>query len=294
MKKRIAFVLGGGGARGALQVGAIRALLEAGLQPAVLAGTSIGAANAAFLAIRGVNTGSVKDLVKTWHDAMHADLLPSRYLWLTLRSLFNRPVTYSSQRMRDFLVAHGLNPELEFGDIQGVRLYVVAADLNTGRPVFFGRSPHQSILESVLASAALPPWISPKQVEGQLLMDGGVVSNLPVEAALLEDVTEIIALDISDNRDVQAEGSGFGQLMNKLVFTVGQRQIELEKAMASACNIKIRHLRLLSDAPVPVWDFSCTDDLIVRGYQQTCQALQGWLQEPEPGLRGWLSSRRGR
>ena len=51
----LAFVLGGGGGRGALQVGALRALLEAGLQPDLLVGTSAGAVNATYLAMRGFN-----------------------------------------------------------------------------------------------------------------------------------------------------------------------------------------------------------------------------------------------
>ncbi len=50
-RKKLAFVLSGGGARGALQVGALRALLEAGIKPDMLVGTSIGAANAALFAL---------------------------------------------------------------------------------------------------------------------------------------------------------------------------------------------------------------------------------------------------
>ena len=57
MEKCLAFVLGGGGARGALQVGAFRALFEAGYQPDLLVGTSIGAVNAAGLAIVGRQSG---------------------------------------------------------------------------------------------------------------------------------------------------------------------------------------------------------------------------------------------
>jgi len=49
----LAFVLGGGGARGALQAGALRALWEAGLRPDLWVGTSAGAVNAAFLAVKG-------------------------------------------------------------------------------------------------------------------------------------------------------------------------------------------------------------------------------------------------
>jgi NTE family protein len=62
MEKCLAFVLGGGGARGALQVGALRALFEAGYQPDLLVGTSIGAANAACLAFWGVNMDGIAAL----------------------------------------------------------------------------------------------------------------------------------------------------------------------------------------------------------------------------------------
>jgi NTE family protein len=90
MKKQLAFVLGGGGSRGALQVGALRALLEAGYRPDLWVGTSIGAVNATFLALRGFNQESLTALVGVWQDAVRADLLPSNYLWLTIRTLFNR------------------------------------------------------------------------------------------------------------------------------------------------------------------------------------------------------------
>src|SRR3970282_1559461 len=98
MKRKLAFVLGGGGARGALQVGALRAVLEAGYQPDLLVGTSIGAVNASYLAINGFNQESLVGLARAWHDAAHADLLPANYLWLTVRSLFRRP-DVSSDRM---------------------------------------------------------------------------------------------------------------------------------------------------------------------------------------------------
>ena len=64
MERQLAYVLGGGGARGALQVGAIRALLEAGVRPNLLVGTSIGAVNAAFLAFHGVSLQGVERLTE--------------------------------------------------------------------------------------------------------------------------------------------------------------------------------------------------------------------------------------
>jgi NTE family protein len=59
MKKTMAFGLGDGGARAALQVGALKALFEAGYQPDLLVGTSIGAANAAYLALYGCTAQTI-------------------------------------------------------------------------------------------------------------------------------------------------------------------------------------------------------------------------------------------
>lgn len=164
-----------------MQVGALRVLLEADIRPEMLVGTSVGAVNAAYLAVRGVKLTTIEDLVEAWHDAVAADLLPSNYLWLTVRVLFNRVGWQPYHRLRDFFVAHGLSPDLRFGDIQGVQLMVVAADLNTGRIILYGTDPQQSVLEGVLASTALPPWVRPLEVGSQSLIDGGLVSTLPLE-----------------------------------------------------------------------------------------------------------------
>jgi len=103
----LAFVLGGGGGRGALQVGALRALLEAGLQPDLLVGTSAGAVNATYLAMRGFNLETLESLEANWHAAAEADLLPANYLWLTVRLMFHHTGIYAGHRMRDFFISLG-------------------------------------------------------------------------------------------------------------------------------------------------------------------------------------------
>src|SRR5512133_356989 len=75
MDKCTAFVFGGGGSRGALQVGAMRALLEAGLVPDLLVGTSIGAANATGLALWGVDLEGLATLERVWDQVANAELL---------------------------------------------------------------------------------------------------------------------------------------------------------------------------------------------------------------------------
>jgi NTE family protein len=244
MKRQLAFVFGGGGARGALQVGALRTLLEAGLYLDLLVGTSVGAVNAAFLALHGFTKHSLDELVRAWQEASRADLLPANYLWLTARALLGRPLIDPAQRMRDFFIVHGLAPGLCFEDIQNTRLILVAADMNTGQPILYGQDPKDSLLEGVLASTALPPWVTPIRKDGRLLVDGGTVSNLPIEPALVSGATKIIALDLTDSRDILLENHGFGPFLGKLIYTVEQRQQDLELALASAQGVPVTLLHL--------------------------------------------------
>lgn len=284
MKKRTAFVLSGGGARGALQVGALQALIEAGITADILVGTSIGAANSAFLALSGFNEEAIGGLRAVYRHAAIADLLPQKYVWLTLRTFFNRPSSEPSQRIREFFVAHGLVSELKFKDIQNVSLRIVSTDLNNGKRVIYGNNLDDSVLEAVLASTAIPPWVVPIQKEGQLLIDGGVISNLPIEAALSHNVSEIIALDVSEYREYSGDAEGRSMIFDKFINTVQHRQLELEMALADACHVEVKYVHLFGIEPVPVWDFRSWEELIQRGYDQTRKAMTRWKS---PSVSWW-------
>ena len=288
MGKQLAFVLSGGGARGALQAGALHALLEADIRPDMLVGTSAGAINSAYLAVHGVSLASVESLAQAWHDAVSGDLLTPNYVWATLSTFFNRSGRGGYQRMRDFFIAHGLSPELRFGDLQGVRLFVVATELNCGRPVLYGTDPQYLVLDAVLASAALPPWVPPIEKEGQLLVDGGLISNLPVEPAVTQGATEIIALDLADQREIPAEARGWLPLLSKLRNMAERRQTELELEVAAARGVPVRRIELQCVSPVAIWDFDRADELISRGYEITRRAIDGWQHERRAVWPEWL------
>jgi len=288
--RKLAFVLCGGGARGALQVGALRALLEKNICPDLLVGTSVGAVNAAFLAVNGVNLTGIENLVNAWHDALLTNLLPPNLLWLTIRAVFNRQTVYYSHRMRGFYQAHGLAPSLRFGDIEGVKLYIVAADLNQASTVVFGFDPQGSVLDAVLASSALPPWISPLAKDGHLLIDGGAVSTLPIEPALQAGATEIIALDLVDPRNYSPDTQGFGPFISKMINTVARRQTELELKLAISRDVPVRRILLRGVQPVELWDFGHTDELIERGYEITRQDIDCWEAVKEPRWLSWLKA----
>lgn len=145
MEKRVAFVLGGGGARGALQVGALRALFEAGYQPDLLVGTSIGAANSAALALWGVNMDGIAALEGAYQSMAESNLMdtPGRMVWHTLSG---RPF-YTSKRAKEFLIAAGFTPEVRFDQLRNVRVGLVGAEMGSVQLVIYGMDPGQSVLE---------------------------------------------------------------------------------------------------------------------------------------------------
>jgi NTE family protein len=273
MSDNLAFVLSGGGARGALQVGSLYALLEHGFQPDLLVGTSIGAVNAAYLAMHGFARESLDLLFGAWHRVSELDLLPKNYVRLTLRAMLGRSSNSPASRIRDFLIQSGFSPELRFGDLRHPKLIIVSSDLNAGKPVLHGESPDDRVLDALLVSTALPPWSMPVHTRHQFLMDGGVVSNLPIEAALLAGATRIVALDLNDTRETFGGKRGLGLFVNNLAYAIERREGDLELRLAQAQGVPVFHLRLLGKEPTPILDFRHADELIAQGYETTCRAL---------------------
>jgi NTE family protein len=275
--KKLAFVLSGGGARGALQVGALRALLEAEIYPDMLVGTSVGAVNATYLAVNGVNLESIEGLVEAWREASDLDLLPTNYFRLAIKSFtqISRDDVY--QRMRNFYISQGLHSDLKFSAIKEVDLVLVAADLNSGGAVLYGPDDAVSVLDCLMNSITLPPWIMPNEREGHLLMDGGLISNLPIEPAVKNGAEEIIALDLNDLREPPVPGFEIGNLLAKLVFAVAKRQTDLELALADRDQIPVLRINLLGDKPIALWDFQHSMDLIEQGYETVKLRVPEWV-----------------
>ena len=282
MKKHLAFVLGGGGARGALQIGALRALFEAGLKPDLLVGTSIGAINATGLALWGVDLAGIEALEHVYQRMQDFRLLDPRLLRFAWNAVSRRPNHLGSRRAWEFMIAEGINPELRFSQIQNVRLGTVAADLHTGAPVIYGSDPEQSVMEGVLASIALPPWFAPIEKDGLYIIDGGALSNLPIEPAIRMGATEIIALDVYDP-DVMAGANGMmDPLAVKLADALMRRQLDLEMAFAAARRVPVRYVNLKSVPAVQTWDFRTHRDLFKIGYETMKTEMSGWPQNTQP------------
>jgi NTE family protein len=103
--------------------------------------------------------------------------------------------------------------------------------------------------------------------DDRLLIDGGAVSNLPIEPALQQGATEIVALDLTEPRPVGPSARGLGLFLNHLIMTVEMRQIHVETQLAAARGVPVHRVRLLPESPVAVWEFPRAAMLFEPGYR---------------------------
>jgi len=162
----LGLALGGGGAFGAAHVGVLQVLAERGLRPGIVTGTSSGALVAAAYAA-GVENDALDQAVRgfRWSSIAKWSLRPRWGL------LDTHAVTDAVHRIL------GEDPLIEN---LGRRFGAFATDVRTRQGVILDRGPLSSALRS---SIAVPGLLPPVRRDGALLMDGGMVDNVPVAAA---------------------------------------------------------------------------------------------------------------
>ena len=267
-QKKLALVLSGGGPRGALQVGALRALMEENILPDLIIGTSIGAINGAFLARYGFNIETLDFIIDVWDSSARGDFAPEDFTRAMLRNLLPGVNNDSYlKQARVFYARHGITPELHFGDLIGPDFYIIAADISHHQLTIFGENPEDLVLDSMLASSAIPPWLPPLSINGSLYMDGGAVSDVPIEPAIRQGATELIVLDLFNPPSPTNTIHGAKALMDRIITTMEARHIELELELARLKGISIHHWRLASPVDLALWDLSQTHNLIHVGYE---------------------------
>jgi NTE family protein len=185
-----AFVLGGGGLLGAVEVGMLRALLEAGVRPDLILGTSVGALNGALVAA-DPGPGVIERLVDLWHSAVTTgDVYGDGAVRQVRRAVRTGTHLHSSEPLRDRLAQ-------ELGDLSFAELAVpfqcCAASIERAAEHWFttGR-----VVDAVMASAAVPGLLSPAEVDGEHYLDGGIVNSVPVGRAVECGALRIFVLQV--------------------------------------------------------------------------------------------------
>ena len=186
-------MLGGGGGRGAAQLGVIRALAERGLEPDACVGTSVGALNAAAVAAHPMRT-AVEHLEAIWAGGETRAVFRPEPWRMIVNRVRRRPYLRSGACIRE-LVSSALTRmgPTTFEELR-IPLHIVMTDLCAGEPVVVSSGP---LADAHRASSAIPGVLPPVEVAGRLCVDGGVTENCSIGTAAALMPERIIAIDLS-------------------------------------------------------------------------------------------------
>jgi len=271
--RKVAFVLSGGGNRGAMEVGVLMVLLEHGIRPHILVGTSVGAINAAAIAADPTVEGA-RWLESLWQRVTKMDVIPNSQVSMIWR-LIKGEGLFPNQRLRDYLEAQFPPGVRTFGDLKKAELYITAADIRNMGLYVFGEDPSESILDAMMASSALPFFLSPWRYRGREFVDGAVVSDLPMRVAVNKGATEIYAIDAGARRLARWKRVGILRSIGRILDTVATQQVldELEW-VGRISHIDVHYIRVDGFEGVRTWDFENTAEMIERGREVGLEHLR--------------------
>ena len=208
---KLGLALAGGAARGFAHIGVLQAIDELGLPVGAVAGTSMGAIIGSLYA-SGLSPQEILEIA-------------GRTSWVKLINFSPSGGILSERKLEEFLARY--LPR----DFAGLRLpfAAVATDVVRGRAVYL----HSGDLPSaVMASAAYPGLFAAVRREGLVLIDGGVLDNLPVDAARFLGSERVIASDVTYDPDSEAEVPGS-------VIELGRRAVDIMQAQLTRVRLSL-------------------------------------------------------
>lgn len=265
-RRRIALVLGGGGLKGFAHIGVLRALEERGVEPDVIAGTSIGA----LIAAAHAGGLAVEEMKRRALDLKRKDLFRVDRLGM-LSSGTRTTSIYLQEPLRELV--NSVTPAVHF-DALGRTLLVNTVDIEHGTQMVWGLPGLRgvSLPDAVYASCALPGFFPPGRVGNRVCIDGGVIDNLPASIAAVH-ADAVIAVDVGSfdlQRAEAIEQRGFANVyMRSATVMMHALQQFPFGAWSGPPMILIRpklgHVSWLS--------FNHTAEVIEQGYRAASAAL---------------------
>jgi NTE family protein len=186
---RDAFVLGGGGVLGAAEVGMARALLEAGIYPDLVCGTSVGAINGAAIAANPTPEGA-EQLLAMWDALTEGGVFDGSPIRRVTELLRHRTSLHGNGDLRRLLCDR--LPARTFEDL-AVPFECVAASVERAREHWFSTG---DLIEPVLASCALPGVFPPVRIGEEHFFDGGLVNSIPLDRAVSRGAQTVWVLHV--------------------------------------------------------------------------------------------------
>lgn len=272
----IALALGGGGARGLAHLGVLRALDERGYTIEAIAGCSMGGIIGGLLG-SGLDARAIIDLI----DSIHVrDILD-----------FGAMGGIIGGKGIGKVLAEHVREDFEQLDIP---LKVTAVDVQRGTLVVIGSGP---LVPALQATSALPGILSPVRHLDRVLIDGGLLNNLPVDVARTMSLAPVLAVDVGapHQREIDFEQNDGVIAAIKRFSQRNFRNLTVELFMKSF-DIPQRFItetRLAMDPPevlirpclevdFGVEDVHRLDEAVELGYDAAQQALQDWEADQKP------------
>ena len=279
----IGIALGGGAARGWAHIGVLKTLMEAGLEPDIVAGTSIGAVAGACCV-----TNKLAALEE------FACGLTRRRVFGFLDFNFAGSGLITGQRLSSRLETHLQDVHIE--DLER-RFVAVATELGTGHEVWLNKG---SLVNALKASFALPGIFRPVQVNGRWLMDGALVNPIPVSVCHALGARIVIAVNLGgdlfgkgsvihdhavfdeppplpDDYDlVGSNGRAAVHLLHRQIFGKGNGAPGMSAVMMDAINItqdRIARSRLAGDPP-DITITPKTGGIGLFDFHRACEAIE--------------------
>lgn len=267
VRPRLGVVLGGGATLGAFEVGVVDVMARRGIVPRFLVGTSVGAVNAAFWALHP-QPDVASRLLDFWLQSDRSTMFPDGPVPMVGR-LFQRSDHLTTQAG----LARALRRAVDGArtvESTSVPLALIATDAADGHRVVLRSGP---LIPAILASAAIPGLWPAVEIDGQHLIDGGVVSNCDVQAAAEAGMTDIIVVDVMGDSD-RGRTVDVGQVIERVLGMTARRQTDLAiQAFGGGARIAVLRPRF---AYRPRFgDFSQTRHLFEAGQI----AMEAFLQD---------------
>ncbi|WP_020630445.1 patatin-like phospholipase family protein [Amycolatopsis alba] len=272
----IGFVLGGGGSLGAMQVGMLQALTEAGIRPDLVVGTSVGSLNAAVLALGGE---SGDRLNRIWSRMTRHEAFPGGVL-SQVRTLRHSKTNLFPNTGLAAIVDEHIGEGVRFEDL-ALPLGVVATDVDTAEPLLIRSGP---VLAPLLASCAIPGIYPPVPFGERMLYDGGLVANVPMRQALAMGAKSLVVLDCAFPGKMPGTPQTFAEVMMFTAMISMRNQAVLEAPIA-ASEVPVVYVPGPKPVRVSPLDFSHTTALTAEAYD-AAKTYLGELSVNGPGLYG--------
>ncbi|MFC1713546.1 patatin-like phospholipase family protein [Candidatus Poribacteria bacterium] len=244
MPQKIGLALGGGGARGAAHIGILYELEEHNIPIDLIAGTSVGSIIGAFYA-HGQSLDKMRDIFSK-----------IRMGGLRYFRFFHKGI-FSAKSVEKFCEKAIGN--VQFGELP-IQMAAVATDLRSGESVILQEG---SVKKALSASSAFLPYFAPVEMDGYLLADGGILSNVPVDFARKLGADTIIAVDL-----------GSVPMGRSNIISIAGRAVDV--MIRKITDNALSHADVVIKPDIehfPIFDFKHCDELIQIGRETTREVI---------------------